>query len=187
MTHPVYPIRVPRAFRNLNPGNLRPRHNPPPWPKQTGVDTGAGGPFAQFGTAADGWCALGLWLLYAHDVMGLVTTTQKISVFAPPDDDNNTTSYCAQVVARVGDDADPHDSQVRYQLALAIAHVESNAQWPLDAIGAGINMSDVRWPAFRFATSGHPPPGTTPTPEPTAISEADALNEAELARPRNLS
>lgn len=184
--NPTHLISLSRAARNRNPGNLRPRHNPPTWPGQSDIDTGAGGPFAKFASDGDGWCALGLWLLFAHDVMGLKTTLAKISVFAPPADSNDTASYARQVAAKVGEHADPHNPAERRKLAMAIAHVESPTVWTGAVIAEGMALTDKRWPAFRFATSGRPP-GSMPPPEPTTtISEADALNQRELDRIKGL-
>lgn len=151
---PVAPWTHHRPWRNSNPGDLRPRHDQPQWPGMAGEDTNPGGPFAVFTTRSDGWCSLGLWLMYAHDVMGLKTTTQKIEVFAPPSE-NDTATYADDVAAKVGDNANPHDPQARIVLCKAIAHWEDyQAVWPEDEIIAGMKLADIRWPAFLAATKG---------------------------------
>lgn len=154
MTDPVAPWMHHRPWRNLNPGDLRPRSHVPQWPAMSDVDSGPGGPFAIFTTRADGWAALGLWLLYAHDVMGLKTTTQKIRVFAPPSE-NDTADYAAGVAAKVGEHVDPHDPAVRIALCKAIAHWEDyQSVWPEDEIKSGMTLCDSRWPQFRAVLMG---------------------------------
>ena len=142
-----------RAVRNRNPGNLRPRSSRPQWPAQTGIDDAQPAPpFARFSTNADGFCALGLWLLMAHNVWGLTTTTKKIGVFAPPGvDGNNTSAYAAGVAAKVGENADPNDPKARRALALAIAKWESPQSWLTAEINAGMKLSTDLWPDFLAA------------------------------------
>lgn len=173
-----------RPFRNFNPGDLRPRQRAPQWPGMTAVDHGNGGPFAIFSTRPDGWAALGLWLLFAHDVMGLKTVTEKIHVFAPPSE-NNTTDYAAGVAAQVGENANPHDLTVRKALCKAIAHWEDyQAQWPEAEIDAGMTLCDARWPGFLVAAQGGgvAPTPAAPPPAPTDDNSADALMAAEQAK-----
>jgi hypothetical protein len=150
------------------------------------VDHSPGGPFAIFASRPEGWAALGLWLLYAHDVMGLKTTSAKIHVFAPPSE-NNTTDYSAGVAAKVGENADPHDAAVRIALCKAIAHWEDyQAAWPEAEITSGMTLCDARWPGF-LAASG----GTIAQPHQNAYmpavstgneQTADDLNANELTR-----
>ena len=170
-----------RPFRNFNPGDLRPRQRAPQWPGMTAIDHGAGGPFAIFASRPDGWAALGLWLLFAHDVMGLKTVTQKIHVFAPPSE-NDTADYAAGVAAKVGENANPHDPTVRKALCKAIAHWEDyQAQWPEAEIDSGMMLCDARWSSFLAAAQGG---GVAPAPvAPTPVEvSADDLNAAELAK-----
>ena len=176
MTDPVAPWTFHRPWRNFNPGDLRPRISRPQWPGMTAIDHGSGGPFAIFPTRADGWAALGLWLLYAHDVMGLKTTTQKIRVFAPPSE-NDTADYASGVATKVGENADPHDPAVRIALCKAISHWEDyQAQWPEGELTAGMTLCDARWPGF-LAGLNVPAP-SAPSPD----NSADALNAAEAAK-----
>lgn len=180
-----------RPWRDSNPGDLRPRSHQPPWPGQNAIDTEPGGPFAMFASHADGWAALGLWLLDAHDNRGLKTTTQKIAVFAPPSE-NDTASYAAGIVRKMGEEADPHDPAVRKALCQAIAHWEDwQAQWPEGEIDAGMTLCGLRWPAFTIAArQGGVIHATAPAviSAPPVPSEddpdnsADSLNAAQLDR-----
>ena len=119
---------------------------------QVAVDRGAGGPFSVFATNEDGWAALGLWTLYAHDVMKLTTARQMISVFAPPNE-NNTAAYIAGVERLVGTGPlDPHDFEVRKTLCKAIARWEDcHAVWPDPEINGGMLLSEAHWPGFLAA------------------------------------
>lgn len=177
-----------RPFRNYNPGDLRPRQRAPQWPGMTSVDHGSGGPFAIFASRPDGWAALGLWLLFAHDVMGLKTVSQKIHVFAPPSE-NDTTDYAAGVAAKVGENANPHDPAVRKALCKAIAHWEDyQAQWPEAEIDSGMTLCDARWPSFLVAAQGGcvaPVPHIAPAIAPDPDNSADALNQQQLDKDQN--
>jgi hypothetical protein len=144
------------------------------------VDNGPGGPFAIFATRPDGWAALGLWLLDAHDNRGLRSVGAMIDVFAPPSE-NATASYAAGVAAKLGlaldADVDVHVVATRQALCQAIAHWEDyQAQWPIAEIAAGMILCDARWPAFLAAATGHAAPaGGFPD------VSADELNAAELS------
>lgn len=185
--HPVTPWLHDRAWRNSNPGNLRPRSGHPPWPGQCAIDTAPGGPFAMFVTPTDGWAALALWCLDARYLRGMKTAVQMISVFAPPSE-NDTQCYAQSVAAKCGTgDLDLTAQPTLMRLCRAIAHYEdARAPWSDSVIAAGMMLAAVRWPGFRAARLAPLPiqPGY-PAPKPadeTAVTEA--LNEAELAKDR---
>jgi hypothetical protein len=155
MTNPVQPGLHPRAERDRNPGDLRPRGHQPQWPGMSEVDNNPPDPpYATFPTNAKGWCGLGLWLLYAHYVEGKITTTSKIEVFAPPSDDNDTSAYAAGIAEKVGENADPLDPAVRKAMSIAISKWESSTQWPESDIDEGITDSTQEWPTFYLAITG---------------------------------
>jgi hypothetical protein len=182
MSNPVQPnVQQPRAARNRNPGDLRPRSHAPAWPGQSDVDGGPPDPpYAIFATNADGWAALGLWLLYAHYIEGKTTTTAKIEVFAPAGDDNDTSAYAAGVAAKVGEDANPADPAVRKALCIAISKWESSTAWPEAEIDSGMLLCESRWPAFQAAIRGVSlmPSDATMGPDP---ARSDPPPDAETA------
>jgi hypothetical protein len=164
MTEPVQPWMHDRPVRNLNPGDLRPRHAPPQWPGQDGIDGAAGGPFSIFLTAADGWAALGLWCLDARYLRGLTTAVQMVSVFAPPAE-NDTESYAAGVANKVGHDAlDLSVPATLEALCRAIAHYEEwRPVWTNAEIASGMKLCVARWPSYRAARLGTQPPAAPAT------------------------
>jgi hypothetical protein len=197
MPHPVTPWAHDRPVRNNNPGDLRTRHTPPPWPGQVDVDDDPGGPFAIFATPADGWAALALWCLDARYLRGLHTAPQMINVFAPPADNNPTSAYAQFVSDRVGaGDLDLTDPDRLAALCRAIACFEDGrASWNELEVQSGLLLASARWPEWKAARLGDQPPmqavpvheQTAPLPADPAIeiaglSDADRLNQAELDR-----
>jgi hypothetical protein len=174
MNHPVSPWLHDRPWRNNNPGDLRPRHEAPAWPGQSGIDDGPGGPFSVFVTPVDGWAALGLWCLDARYLRGLRSATAMIAVFAPPSE-NDTASYAASVEAKCGSgDLDLSQSAVLMPLCRAIAHYEDwRAPWSDTVVEAGIVLAELRWPNFRADRLAPPADDNAAT---------DALNNAEAAK-----
>lgn len=149
--NPVAPWMHDRPVRNHNPGDLRPRSGPPPWPGQDTIDTGPGGPFTIFQTNAEGWASLGIWCLDARYLRGLKTALQMISVFAPPSE-NDTTSYAAGVAAKVPGELDLSNAATLEALCRAIAHwEESHPVWTDVEIASGMRLCTALWPAFRAA------------------------------------
>lgn len=144
---------TPRSLRNLNPGDLRPRASgEAPWPNQSGIDTDyPDPPYSRFPTAADGWCALGLWTLTAA-ARGLNTVALMIGTFAPPSDGNATSDYTASVAKKLGvgvnDPIDPTDPKIRESLCRAIARWEGPETWADADIAAGMALCSQVWPAF---------------------------------------
>ena len=183
-----------RPARNRNPADLRPRSQQPPWPGQVAVDTGPGGPFAIFASVPDGWAALGLWLLLAHDQWHLTTIRQMIGTFAPWTE-NNTGAYTATVCQPLGITADtpvdPYNPIIRRAMMKAMAHVEDyKVQWSDDELDAGNTLVTALWPKFlaEYLAGQSASPRAAPTPvasphtaEPSTESEADRLNDAVLA------
>jgi hypothetical protein len=167
--NPVVPWLHDRPVRNRNPGDLRPRSEAPEWPGQVGLDTGPGGPFSIFPTAAEGWAALGLWCLDARYLRGLRTARQMIEVFAPPIE-NATALYVAGVVARVGmQPLDLSNTATLEVLCKAIAHwEESHPVWTDVEITSGMTLCNAHWPAYRAArlAPAQPPLTDTPNVEP---------------------
>jgi hypothetical protein len=179
MVTPVAPWHHDRAYRNRNPGNLRPRGNAPPWPGQAGVETGTDGHYAIFPTPADGWAALAIWCLDARYVRGLKTACAMITSFAPPGDDNPTSAYAEYVTGCVGEgELDLTNQALLLTLVRSIAHWEDNkVQWTEVEIQSGMMLAQARWPAFMSErieqidiTSTADPPEET----------ADELNAGEL-------
>lgn len=174
---PVSPWLHDRPVRNRNPGDLRPRSQPPEWPGQDATDTGPGGPFAVFQTNAEGWAALGLWCLDARYLRSMKTALQMISVFAPPSE-NDTASYAAGVAAKVGQgDLDLSDAATLEALCRAIAHWEEYhaGAWSDVEIASGMRLCTMHWPAYRAARLAPAEP-----PMPAETTDADMLNQAEI-------
>ena len=183
-----------RPARNRNPADLRPRSQQPPWPGQVAVDTGPGGPFAIFASVPDGWAALGLWLLLAHDQWHLTTVRQMIGTFAPWTE-NDAGAYTATVCQPLGITADtpvdPYNPIIRRAMMKAMAHVEDyKVQWSDDELDAGNTLVTALWPKFlaEYLAGQSASPRAAPTPvasphtaEPSTESEADRLNDAVLA------
>lgn len=189
-----------RPWRNSNPGDLRVRHQPPPWPGQTAIDDPLalhGGPFAIFASRPDGWAAVGLWLLLAHDEWGWTTVRKMISAFAPPQDNNDTNAYIDLVCSRLRVTPDtpvnPHDRVVREALMRAIALAEAGArvQWPAAEVQSALMLTEARWDAFLAAYKGHgaatapathpvPPVAAAAPPPAAGESEADELNQQQI-------
>jgi hypothetical protein len=88
-----------RAWRNCNPGNLRP---PRTWKAEgmIGIDERPGGPFCIFATEAHGWQALATRVLQLHKG-GTRTVRSIIGIWAPPVE-NRTDVYVAGVAAKLG-------------------------------------------------------------------------------------
>jgi len=92
--------RESRAWRNRNPGNLRP---PTRWTPAglVSIDRAPGGPFCIFGSEVHGWQALATRLLQLH-AAGFDTVAEIIPVWAPAADSNDTPAYVAGVCRRLG-------------------------------------------------------------------------------------
>jgi hypothetical protein len=138
--------RESRAWRNRNPGNLRP---PSRWTPDglAGIDRNPGGPFCVFGSEIHGWQALATRLLQMH-AAGLDTVAEIIPVWAPASDSNDTPAYVAGVCRAIG--VGPHDlldigsAAVMRALCDAIRRHEGKATdppWPRDAQDRGIAIA----------------------------------------------
>ncbi|MDW2743698.1 hypothetical protein [Atlantibacter subterraneus] len=85
-----------RGIRNNNPGNLE-YSDSNPWVGQVGSD----GRFAKFETPEHGIRALGRNLI-SYQKQGIDTVNDIINRWAPPEDNNNTSSYIQAVCAQLG-------------------------------------------------------------------------------------
>jgi hypothetical protein len=140
---PVAPWTWERTLRNNNPGDLRPRGQAPEWPGQDVPDDGAGGPFATFITASEGWCGLGLWCLDARYLRGLKTVEQMISAFS---------AAPVSEIASSSAELDLSDYGTLESLCRAITGcIGSDARWPDVVIASGLRLCRAHWPAFRAA------------------------------------
>ena len=90
-----------RAWRNRNPGNLRPPARRVVKAFVSGVDNAPGGPFLIYTTEADGWHDL-CDLLLQYRSWGWVTLSKIIGSFAPASDGNNPTWYARMVMEGLG-------------------------------------------------------------------------------------
>lgn len=131
-----------RAWRNRNPGNLRP---PSKWRPAglVGRDERPGGPFCIFGTERDGWEALARRIVQLHRE-GSRTPRAIIARWAPPTE-NNTAAYIAGVARQLGvepdDPVDVRKLDVMTRIADAIRWHEGIARdpaWDPDAKTAGL-------------------------------------------------
>jgi hypothetical protein len=174
-----------RPWRNCNPGDLRVRHQAPPWPGQVSIDDLPGGPFAIFASRSEGWAAIGLWLLLAHDEWGWTTVSRMIAAFAPPVE-NNTNAYidlvCAKLRVTPETSVDVHDRVVREAMMRAIALAEAGARviWPDAEVTSALTLTEARWPSFLAAYQHGNVLTNTGTTVVTDDTSADDLNAAEL-------
>ena len=116
-------MSIPLGVRLNNPGNLRPDVHP--WRGQSGVSGG----FCQFATPAEGALALCKNLLAYSDKDDLITIRQFINRWAPPDDNNDTARYIADVSKQTGVDADAaYDLHSNAQLAMLAKAITCHEQ-----------------------------------------------------------
>lgn len=110
--------RQSRAWRNRNPGNLRP---PKTWTPEgvVGEDKNPGGPFVIFGTEAHGWQALATRILQLHR-SGIKTPEKIIHIWAPPSE-NNTSIYVSGVAAALGVATNAEIDATKYDVMVALA------------------------------------------------------------------
>lgn len=182
------PWMTQRPWRNSNPGDLRVRHMAPPWPGQGSIDDPegtSGGPFAIFATRAEGWAALGLWLLLAHDEWGWQTVEKMIAAFAPPVE-NNTNAYinlvCGKLRCLPSTVVNPHDRVVRESLmrAIALAEAGPRVQWPDAEVTSALMLTEARWPAFLLAYQhGYAKIATPPPPSPPQETADDLMAQEQ--------
>ncbi len=137
-----------RAWRNFNPGNMRPRATKLPV-DHVAVDNDPGGPFGTYACERDGWADLAARIIQLADG-GKNTVRQIISVWAPPIE-NNTNVYIAGVAAKLGvspdTPLDPRDRATARALADAIRRHEglgSDPPWDRDQREAGLTLAGVR-------------------------------------------
>jgi hypothetical protein len=90
-----------RAWRNFNPGNIRPPSKRKVHAKMSGIDTTPGGPFLIYASEMDGWRDLADLLLQYRE-WGWVTVGQIVSKFAPAQDGNNVSFYSRMVMEGLG-------------------------------------------------------------------------------------
>jgi hypothetical protein len=173
-----------RPWRDSNPGDLRVRHRPPPWPGQTAIDERGGGPFAIFGTRAEGWAALGLWLFLAHDEWQWTSISKMIGAFAPPTE-NNTSAYvdlvCNKLHTGPFDAINVHNRGVREAMmrAIALAEAGPRVDWPDAEVQAGLMLTEAHWPAF-LAAYQRGNTMVTAAAKSSTDNNADVLNAAQL-------
>jgi len=115
--------KLPRNWRNNNPGNITDGEFAQSMPGYVGSD----GRFAVFKNVENGYGAMDN-LLSNYAKKGLVTPTDIISKWAPSKDNNNVPAYAGSVAKQLGigpnDAIDMSDPNARRQLAMAMAHVE---------------------------------------------------------------
>ncbi len=117
------------------------------WDGQMGADRGPGGPFAIFVTRTMGWRALAVCLLTYYTAHGLNTVAGIINRYAPPADNNDTSSYvdlvCTKLAVRKNDVINPRDPIVMLALVTAISLAEGGARipWPQDEKGVGVQLA----------------------------------------------
>ncbi|MCK8784941.1 hypothetical protein M0638_11165 [Roseomonas sp. NAR14] len=141
--------RESRAWRNRNPGNLRP---PSSWAPDglVATDTAPLGPFCVFGTEMHGWQAMATRILQLAK-QGRRTVPAIIGVWAPPGvDGNDTGAYVAGVCAKLGisrDEAiDPRRLAVMTALGNAIRRHEgkpTDPAWDMAAQREGFLRAGV--------------------------------------------
>lgn len=124
-----------RSWRNRNPLNVRPMTLPQTWQGQTAVDQNTGGPFAVFGSRAEGWaCAYNNLIAY-QDIYGLRTIREIVSRWAPSSDNNDEVAYSAVLADltgwTTGEVLDLHDAATLLNLGDAMAVMEGGRlPWP---------------------------------------------------------
>lgn len=128
-----------RAWRNKNPGNLRPGNYT--WQGQVGVDPDG---YVIFGDLIDGFRAMAKDLhtkIYTH---GYDTIAKIIPVYAPAADSNNPDAYAASVASLSGIGIhDKLSADSIWALVPAMARIEMGLEWfslvPGDVIGQGVS------------------------------------------------
>lgn len=133
-----------RAWRNRNPGNMRPRATALPV-DHIAVDRDPGGPFGIYASERDGWADLAARIIQLHR-NGTNTVSSIISVWAPPSE-NNTNVYIAGVAAALKvsptQPVDPRPLATMAILADAIRRHEglgSDPSWDRDQFTAGLRL-----------------------------------------------
>jgi hypothetical protein len=163
---------VPRGLRLNNPGNLR------SW---NGVPSENG--FARFGSSQEGLNAMAQQIGLYGNRDGLRTISSILGKYAPPGDNNDTSSYIADVARQTGygpnEQLDVNNSKVLAPLLSAMVKHEqgqqpfSQEQYSQAAQSVNINVAVANAPAGTRVTSdgaGAPgmvvryslPPGDTP-------------------------
>lgn len=110
--------RQSRAWRNRNPGNLRP---PRTWKPEgvVGEDKNPGGPFVIFGSESHGWQALATRILQLHN-SGTRTVEKIIGIWAPPSE-NRTDIYVSGVAVALGVSPNAEIDATKYDVMVALA------------------------------------------------------------------
>lgn len=130
-----------RAYRNKNPGNLRPLPHGQLWHGQTGVDPDG---YIIFGSFVDGFRAMARDLHTKIFLHGWNTIEKIIPVWAPREDHNDPEAYISSVEKITGI---PRDKALSsgdiFALVPAMARVEMGLEWfslvPGDVIGKGVS------------------------------------------------
>lgn len=131
--------RLPRGYRNCNPGNIRISKTVYKGEVVPSQDTA----FKQFSSMAYGFRAMFVLLHYYYHRLGLKTVRQIISRYAP-ESENNTNAYVKWVSDAIFKGADiPIDIASRDEMVLivaAMAKVENGYPANIDDIIEGWNL-----------------------------------------------
>lgn len=132
-TNPPQPNQLisalePRGIRNNNPGNIEDGSFARRMPGYTGSD----GRFAKFASAENGQTAIDS-LLASYGGRGINTVGGVINRWAPPSDNNPTSSYAATVAKGMGigpnDQIDLGDPAIRQKIAAGIVGFENGPKY----------------------------------------------------------
>ncbi|EAA7887221.1 hypothetical protein MB90_003625 [Salmonella enterica subsp. enterica] len=172
-----------RGIRNNNPGNLE-YSKTNPWVGQTGDD----GRFAKFETPEHGIRALGRNLM-SYQRQGIDTVSEIINRWAPPTDNNDTTSYIKAVCEQLGVKADePLDSSnpdTLKALCAAIIHHENGNQPYSDqqltsGVSAALGLSSIPTNTKRY-TGNAAFDAASPEAQASFMRQADQIRKQQQA------
>lgn len=172
-----------RGIRNNNPGNLE-YSKTNPWVGQTGDD----GRFAKFETPEHGIRALGRNLM-SYQRQGIDTVSEIINRWAPPTDNNDTTSYIKSVCEKLGVAADePLDASnpdTLKALCAAIIQHENGSQPYTDqqltsGVSAALGLSQLPSSNKRY-TGNAAFDAASPEAQATFLRQADQIRRQQQA------
>ena len=156
---------APRSVRNNNPGNLKASPYTQKLPGFTGVDSGG---FAVFDSTQSGAAAQGA-LLGTYIDRGINTVSKIINRWAPPSDNNDTSSYVAQVAKALN--VNPNDTISKAAipaLQAAIARQEGGA-----SASSGVARGTAAGSNIEFHPGAPKPQPARMTPQEVAAEGLD--------------
>lgn len=175
------------AYRNHNPGNLRPSTKYT-WQGQTGVyDSGASGKFLIFESAVMGIRAVARTIMNYPRIYGVTNMREFFARYAPAGDGANDPAAYARIVAQaVGVGIDEKVDFKSYEIVRgmlpAIFRVETGEKPPYtDAqYDKAITMAGIVIPKRPLRKTGTVKGATTATVGTGISAAADALNPSQL-------